>query len=489
VSILSVGLPAALIAAIPDVGRSEAWGVTIWIIVYGGIRLSVLWTRGIAELFDFFFWLYSYIFMGIAATAQLRSNQISTTTPGMDPALDMPTALLVAGGIGCYELGRMMANLRPQRALGDAPSKTQVSTRRTVLLGVAGLAFGAYYLSKVRLGGAIGSRTAAEAARAAAWPDPSTRSIFFALACYPLLVAVGGLIQARRAEPGGANRGVLAVAAVVGAVVLVGVVNPIVSARYTFGTMAFALAVYLGATRTRFRARLTMLGTILAFLFVFPIADAFRRDVVRVQQGGFFDEYLGNADYDSFWQVANAFSLTVDNLVVPLRQLLGSLLFWMPRSLWPDKPIDTGSLLAQYRGYSFDNLSAPLWAELLVNGGVVAVVIGCLALGVALVALDRRIRDVGGTSGWWLIPQAVLPVYMTIFMRGSWLQATGPAVVALTCMLFVLARRAPGGGGGAQEGGSGTAVEHPEKPEAGREVADFVGNRTTPTGRSRPVDS
>lgn len=441
VAVLSVAVPATLVSTVDDIGRSDAWMVTCGIAVYGGLRLSALWVRGAASLFDFFFWLYTYIFMGLAATVQLRSGEISTTTPGMDPEWDMPAALTVAGGLIAYELSRYL--WRTYRHI-HAPRTVNigVSARRVLLLGGVGVLFSVYYLTKIGFGAAIGSRAAAAAAREAAWADPATRSIFLALAIYPLLVAVGGALVVRRRLTNRLNRSILLAVALLGMVVLLAVVNPVASARYTLGTVIFALVVFFGGTATRIRTRLVMLGTILGFLFLFPIADAFRRDEVRVSQLGFADEYMNNPDYDSFWQVANAFSYWIDGLVQPFQQFLGSILFWVPRALWPDKPIDTGILLAQYRGYTVENLSAPLWAELLVNGGILAVVVGCVLLGCLLGSLDRQIASAARQGDWWLLPQAILPVYMTIFMRGSWLQATGAIVVVLACVAFVASRHA-----------------------------------------------
>ncbi len=433
-------MPIALVAGVPNVERSAAWLVTLLIMVWGGIRLSLLWVRGVPLLFDFFFWIFTYIFMGIAPTVQMRSGETSTTTPGVNASLDMPTALIVLFGVAIYEVSRLWWwFIRGRRARHDM--RGAVSTARALILVGIGLLFSFYFISRIGVGPALGSRDAAFAARTAAWPDPPVRAVFYALATYPLLVAIGALVQVRHDVHNAVWRWALTACMGIGLVTLVTVVNPISSARYTFGTVAFALAVYAGALRTRFRVRMTLLGTIVAFLFIFPIADAFRRSEVRVVRSGFFGEYRANPDYDSFWQIANALSYWVDGLVEPGRQLMGSLLFWVPRSIWPDKPADTGVVLAQYRGYSFENLSAPIWAEMLVNGGIVAVALGFLVLGPLIAAMDARLRLVFSTNGWWAITGAVLPVYMTILLRGSLLQATGTLVVSIACLIWV--RQAP----------------------------------------------
>lgn len=438
IAVLSAAMPAALVATVPNIVRSEAWVITLLIMIWGGARLSVLWVRGEPKLFDFFFWLFTYIFMGIAPTVQIRSGLTSTTTPGMDSALDMPTALIVLLGVVLYEVSRLAWWLARRHRQASEVSTTEVSASRAVILMGAGLLFSVYFVAKVGLGPTLGSREAAFAARNAAWPDPPIRAVFYALATYPLLIAVGSLNQVRlKTQASHLRWGALALIGV-GSVFLIAVVNPVSSARYTFGTVAFALAVFAGALRTRFRVRMTLLGVIVAFLFLFPIADAFRYTAGRRStRSGFFAEYESNPDYDSFWQIGNAISFWVDGLVEPGRQLLGSLFFWVPRSLWAAKPTDTGAMLANYRGYSFDNLSAPIWAELLTNGGIVAVVVGFLLLGPVMSAMDTRMLVSFSTDRWWAILGAVIPVYMTILLRGSLLQATGSLVITVACLIWV----------------------------------------------------
>lgn len=443
VSVLSVALPAALVVNVPAMPRSDAWIVTLVVMVWAGLRVSLIWVSGVPRLFDYFLWVFTYIFMGIAPTAQILSGLTSTTTPGVDPGMDLPTAFVVVLGLGCYELGRLGWMLREQhRARGTRVHVTPVHPVRTVVLALVGVILGAYFVSRVGFAGSLGSREGAQAARNAAWPDPAMRAIFYAGAVYPLLAATGALAQLARTARGSSNRRWALGGAIAAGTVLLLIVNPIASARYTFGTVAFALAVYLGAVATPLRARITMLGGIVGFLAVFPIADAFRREDSVATRAGFFEEYLSNPDYDAFWQIANALSYDIDGLVVPFRQALGSLLFFVPRAIWPNKPTDTGILLAEYRGYSFDNLSAPMWAEALVNGGVIAVVILFLALGAAIRAMDTRMVPAFYSGGVWAITGAILPVYMTILLRGSLLQATGAMIITIAAVVIVADRAA-----------------------------------------------
>ena len=312
---MSGAIPLLLLAQVPDVGRSSAWAVTLGILIYAGARLSAVIASGRPLLFDFFFYVFVYVFMGIAPTVQIRTGLISRTTQGIDVALDVPTALLVCLGLIAYEIGRVVdfaqersERRRPvfaersaqlsanSRAITSAPPPNRT---RSFILVAAGVILSAYFVSRVGVSSLFGSRELAFATRSAAWPDPAIRSIFYALAIYPLLVGIGALSQLRRAVAG-ASRAWYTVVILAAVGLLLLIVNPISSARYSLGTVLFALAVYAGAVATPSRVRATLIGTVVGLIFLFPLADAFRNPEVNFSREGFFGEYMGNPDYDAF---------------------------------------------------------------------------------------------------------------------------------------------------------------------------------------------
>jgi hypothetical protein len=464
--VLSVVVPTALVASVQNVGVSRAWLLTLGIMVWAGARLAVAIVVGRRQLFDFFFWVFAYLFMGLAPTVQIRSGLVATTTPGINASQDLTTAVLVWIGLLAYEAGRLIVLLAERRrrvgqqippAVPPAPPRPPrtIAVPAAFALSFVALLASAYYVMKMGPSSLLVDRYTAESIRAQAFPDSSTRSMAYALAIYPMLIAIGALIGARHRARRLVSRLMVALA-ILECGLLLAVVNPISSARYTLGTVLFALAVYLGAVGSAFRTRITMIATIGGFIFVFPLADAFRvSTTATVTRDGFFGEYKGNADYDAFWQVANAWTYQHDGMVVFGRQLLGSLFFWVPRAVWANKPTDTGILLAQFRGYSFTNLSSPLWAEFLVNGGLLFLIGGFLAVGAGLRILDRKIATPSANAGPWLVASAVFPVYMTILLRGSLLQATGSILVALVCLLLVSSAR-----------GTTSAAEVPRLPDS-----------------------
>ncbi len=436
-SLLGVLLPTMLVSEIPNgVHRSQAWVVGLAIMVWSAAHLATSMVRGTPRLFHFFFWLFNYIFFGLAATCQLRSGDIPWTTLNMDPGLDLPAMGVLFLGMICFEIGGALSSYRERGVTSRANSGT-IHRGRALLMSLAGFGIAAMYLARVGISKAWVSREEGAILQGAAFPDQTVWAIATAMATFPLLIGVGALMYfARTTTSRSAKVGYLLLA-VAGATLELMINSPTSSARYTFGTVAFAVIIYTGWASTLARTRLMLVGTTFAFLFLFPLANAFRTTGGSHERKGFFVEYPGNPDYDAFWMIGNAISYWQDGRVQPFRQLLGSLLFWLPRSVWTDKPTDTAIELANFRGYEFTNLSAPLWSEALVNGGIVFLVPAFFLIGWGLHSLDCQFERTFRSGGWWILLMGVFPVYFNILLRGSLLQATGSLAVAVAACLFV----------------------------------------------------
>ena len=446
--ILCLAVPALLVLQTPGLPRSGAWVLSLALAVWSGIRLSIILGQGHIRLFAFFFWLFTYVFTGIAPTVQIRADQPSSTTPGISALADNAMMWTVILGVVMFEIGSFAAQMRSSRLIiRSAPdaTRTGLHTGATLALLAVGLSFQAFYLGRIGLATFFESREAMAVARETAFPNPPVRAIVISLAWYPTLVAVGALLQLRRqAARWWIRTGYLALI-LAGTAMTAVLANPTSTTRYVAGTVYFALAVMFGAVATVARVRVSLTAIIVGLFFLFPIADAFRKSERSFERESFYGEYLGNADYDAVWQVSNALSYWSSGAAEFGRQAIGLVLFWVPRSLWPGKPTDTGILLAEYQGYDFENLSAPLWAEAMVNAGPVGVAVVFFGFGFLLNRMDSRIQGSLRTSGIWLIVAAIVPAYMLILLRGSLLQATGGLVVMVLSLLAVRRpQRSPG---------------------------------------------
>jgi len=438
--VLAALVPVLLIGTIPDSGRSDAWPVTLSILLWAGFRLAWLFGRGQRRLFEFTWWLFVYVFMGLAPTVQLRSGLLPGTTPGVSPGLDLATALLVAAGIASFEIGAWFGRLRRSGSEGREFDSVPVSMRKATVLALVGIGLSIFLISQTGLANLFTSRSSSAVARSAVFSSSSTLSIVNSIAIWGSLIAVHSLTWGRRQMRNAGIRPTHIVILVVTLAILLVFKNPISSARYTFGVIAMSLLVLMGAFATARRTRISMAGVIFALFGIFPIADAFRRDEATFARRSFFAEYGANADYDAFAQISNSIFYVQQQGIDIGNQFLGVLFFWVPRQIWPGKPEDTGSVLAEFRGYRFQNLSAPLWAEFYINGGLLLLIVGMLFLGYWMIHLDKRLEFAFQAGGLWCIAGAVLPFYMILVLRGSLLQATSDLVVMILLLWYVNGR-------------------------------------------------
>jgi hypothetical protein len=143
------------------------------------------------------------------------------------------------------------------------------------------------------------------------------------------------------------------------------------------------------------------------------------------------DHYF-SINYDSWANIYTAVEVVKVHGMQWGHQLLGSLLFFVPSSVWSAKPLATGIFLADYliANYSmwFTNLSAPLVAEGYLDFGPGGVVAYAAAAAWFVVLLNRQAlrRD-----GWVRFPIAIYAsVFLMIVLRGSLMIALGFAAAA-----------------------------------------------------------
>lgn len=212
---------------------------------------------------------------------------------------------------------------------------------------------------------------------------PLRSASIVALACAVVLLQSGTVQGAMR-------RLVLFSAIALGLAVAV-VNNPLAAPRFYLGVvlLSFAFLFWFTAQRNSVAFLLTFLG---GLIFLYPL------DFGRVGMD------LGSALEEVSYNPALAFqadtfrsyeAIPAALEYLDLRgatfgiQLFGNLLFWIPRSFWPDKPIGSGSHLAESFGESFTNIACPLPCEGLVNFGIIGVPLFAIAVG----WISRRVDD------------------------------------------------------------------------------------------------
>lgn len=161
-----------------------------------------------------------------------------------------------------------------------------------------------------------------------------------------------------------------------------------------------AASIYLGVAITIFdglkKGRLFPLLFLAGFIVVLPLLNAFRNMsfenvslVAQLQKimSNAFTEWL-EGDYDAYTLLVLTIKHVQTNGIAYGYQFLGVLLFWVPRSFWPDKPIGSGHTVATALGWEFTNLSCPLPAEGYINAGIIGVILLSIILGIVFNKID-----------------------------------------------------------------------------------------------------
>jgi hypothetical protein len=442
-------VPLAVFATVPyPTDRAVPLEVTLSLVILllSGVRLAMVIGAGRQTLFTFAFWLFAYAFIAVPAFAQVLTQRFPGTTPNIHVEYTTEALGVVLLGLGVAMVGGLIGQRHSlpaahARPVVRTPAEWSLDRNRIIVLAVVGFIAWSFFVARIGPATFFSSRDEMAAVRSLVFPDPVTSTIIASVATLPLLVCVHAMARYRRAQK--ASTGTARDFTVMLPVALIAVlfaINVVTSSRYLFGTMAFSLLVLFGGFATRRRARIWMGGLVFILLAAFPLFAIFRRATASAASQLGAAAFVNSGDYDSFAQIINSVNYVAEEGVLWGKQLLGPFVFWVPRSVWPDKPIDTGVLLAQFRGYSFENLSAPFWSEAFLSGGWLGVIVLFLLLGYVLKRADSRLEMSLENAGVFGITTAILSFYMLILLRGSLLQATSTLAVILVSILVVSRR-------------------------------------------------
>lgn len=442
VALLLVGLVPILVVVVTPVPRFSGWG-PIAVIIFCGVRFAWLTGRGQQRLAEMSFWLFTYAFLGLAPLVQFRTGDTPATTPGVDYRLNAAAVVVVLIGIAfaCIGMAAKSRHLRG-RTMTVSSSVAPPTGARVYALTVCALLVTAYYVATLGPAALFSSRESLVRQQSDIWPDPAVRMVIIASATMPLLVAVVALWSLRK-QRGKIGRPQPWLIPWTATIALLLVVNPISSPRYVFGTVLLAVLTALGMCSTRNRFRVVAMSALAGIVMVFPAADLFRYSGTAQVKSSNILESLTSPDFDAFSQINNSVRFVEREGVHYGEQMLGVAFFWVPRSVWPDKPVGTGPLLAASQGYQVSNLSAPLWAEFYVDGSWLALCVGMFAAGWWIRRSDERTlgsltRD--ETPG--ILP-AILSYYLIILLRGDLMQAMSYLLVILLAAFWVKDRALP----------------------------------------------
>lgn len=335
------------------------------------------------------------IFACVAGFYQYLTGTFPLAGPVMIFSKEIPLACVVVtlwtlsylGGYAARD--RMAPRIRSSRFVRSFEKPVSVaSVHFSLIVGF----FALIYLASLGLVGAF-TRAAAESSLSLASSGPFYLVNQVFVRAIPLLAVAGTALAIRRS---GSVLGIgLLLPMFIFDVIGVAITNsPFAAARYWFVAVAVGMsAPHLLAGR---RTGVPMLLCLLLGLSVLPSIGAARdaqtlaevvRDYLRIDSP--FEYLAHSGDVDAFGMICLTLKWMGIHGVRWGMQMLGAALFFIPRSIWPDKPIGTGAMVSGELGFDFTNLSVPIMTEPLVDFGMLGVPIVAFAFGWILASLDR----------------------------------------------------------------------------------------------------
>lgn len=239
------------------------------------------------------------------------------------------------------------------------------------------------------------------------------------------------------------------------AVVVTGVITlcanfPTSTTRYWMGTIFIGLVYHVAFKRKN--SRIFDYAILFVLMVAFPFFQLFKwYSLSEVFTKGFayngMIQSFNNVDFDAFSMLVRTIEYVQEEGFEYGTQLLNIIFFWIPRSLWPGKPLVTSVVVATAQNQTFTNLSMPLLGEAYINFGFVGIVVFAFFFGRLVAVLDNTYWKYAtdGQISFINIAYPFLCVITLYICRGALQPATvqtAALLLPLFCLLLILKRKA-----------------------------------------------
>ncbi|WP_144668847.1 hypothetical protein [Dokdonia sp. Hel_I_53] len=208
--------------------------------------------------------------------------------------------------------------------------------------------------------------------------------------------------------------------------------NPLVEKRNALGPIYITL-IYLFLPRLLNSNVRSTSFMFFSMVIVFPLSAFFThttsslKDIIKkprllVEQfeGEGINEVFNTLHYDAFINISATVDYVKHEGFVYGEQLLSAFLFFVPRSMWESKPINTGPLVGEYliKQYDFhySNLSNPMVSEGYINFGIFGVILMAIAIAYTVVYLLTWLE---GTHYLKKMMAFYFAIHLLFFLRGD----------------------------------------------------------------------
>jgi oligosaccharide repeat unit polymerase len=417
-------------------GTSGSVALQLVVIVWAGARLAKLWARGEPRPFLIVFWLYVYVWLGLAGLLQII-HHASAWPISIGAAATERGQIIILLGIASVEWGHLFKwHSRPSSTRG----RRIVGGRVAALVGFAIVTAPIWF---IQLGGfhtLYGSREALHEALNGSGPGNGAHlasgSITIALATVTTFLALYATIVTWRHKLWRTRSRLVFVLIVIVTAVLD---SPIAMPRFWVATMLLALVFAIPRVqRGGASIRVLVPVLILICLVAFPYLAYFRRTSGFKAPPSIVQSLTTTGDYDSFEMITAGVQYTAEMGNRNGRQALSDALFFVPRAGWSGKAPDTGALIGRHYNLPFINLSAPLWVEIYIDFGYVGVALVFTLYGTIMRTADDIFVKDKSAFAQFVVP--LLAGYSCILLRGSLLQAMARLAVMVLVMQLISRR-------------------------------------------------
>lgn len=175
------------------------------------------------------------------------------------------------------------------------------------------------------------------------------------------------------------------------------VVNfPLAMPRYLVAALYISLLITAGfrILENRYFFSYTLIALILIAFPLWGITRLYQHDAALLLSNVkvVYTDAVSYGDFDPYTSLCRTIEYVQAHGLTYGYQLLGVLLFFIPRSLWPGKPIGSGALVYDAIGVGFRNIASPFAAEGYINFGIAGVLIFMALLAFIAARYDRFYR-------------------------------------------------------------------------------------------------
>jgi len=209
--------------------------------------------------------------------------------------------------------------------------------------------------------------------------------------------------------------------------------------RYLF--FSYILAVlYIYTSPTTKNKIFLFLAFLVGTITIFPFFNFISRGASDSFELDMISYYTTSGDFDGYQSIINVVQFTEDRFFTYGGQIIGALLIFVPRSIWPEKPFATGQIAAENMAYQFTNISSPLIAEMYIDFGYFGITALAYLIGMAVRKIDSYSvisKRFGNRAG--IILCAIFFSFSLIILRGALIGVA--STVALELFLaYILAK-------------------------------------------------